>query len=107
MSKFFQQLKEFYGKLDSRARKILIGASSAAIVALLAVGWWASQINYVPLMSGESMDKVRRVAGVLEAEGVPYEVSNDGMERNCTHAPTSYMITVRLQQVKTHALRAY
>ena len=80
MSKFFQQLKEFYGKLDSRARKILIGASSAAIVALLAVGWWASQTNYVPLMSGESMDKVRRVAGALEAEGVPYEVSNDGME---------------------------
>ena len=80
LSKFLQQLQEFYGKLDSRARKILIGASSGAILTLIFVGVWASQTTYVPLVSGESMDKVRRVAGALEAEGVPYQVSNDGTE---------------------------
>ena len=80
LSKFLQQLQEFYGKLDSRARKILIGASSGAILMLIFVGVWASQTTYVPLVSGESMDKVRRVAGALEAEGVPYQVSNDGTE---------------------------
>ena len=80
LSKFFQQLQEFYGKLDSRARKILIGATTSALLVLITVGWWASQTNYVPLISGESMDKVRRVAGALEAGAVPYEVSNDGTE---------------------------
>ena len=52
LSKFLQQLQEFYGKLDSRARKILIGASSGAILALIFVGVWASQTTYVPLVSG-------------------------------------------------------
>jgi len=80
LSKFFKQLQEFYEKLDSRARKILIGSTVATILVLVTVGWWASQTTYVPLLSGESMDKVRRVAGALETEGVPYNVSNDGTE---------------------------
>jgi flagellar M-ring protein FliF len=80
LSKFFQQLKEFYEKLDARARRILIGATALSILVLVSVGWWASQTNFVPLLSGEGMDKVRRVAGALELGGVPYEVSNDGTE---------------------------
>ena len=80
MSKFFQQLQELYGKLEPRARVALIGGTVAALVVLLTVGWWASQTNFVPLLSGEGMDKVRRVAGALETEGVPYQVSNDGTE---------------------------
>lgn len=80
MSKFFQQLQELYGKLDARARVALIGGTIGTLVVLLTVGVWASQTNYVPLLSGEGMDKVRRVAGALETEGVPYELSNDGTE---------------------------
>lgn len=80
MSQFFQQIKEFYGKLDSRAQKMLIGSVLGTVLLLMLVGWWASQTTYVPLMSGESVDKVRRVAGALEAEGMSYEVSRDGTE---------------------------
>ena len=80
MSKFFQQLQELYGKLETRARVALIGGTIGSLLVLLTVGVWASQTNYVPLLSGEGMDKVRRVAGALETEGVPYELSNDGTE---------------------------
>lgn len=80
MSKFFQQLQELYGKLETRARVALIGGIIGTLFVVLTVGVWASQVNYVPLLSGEGMDKVRRVAGALETEGVPYELSNDGTE---------------------------
>jgi flagellar M-ring protein FliF len=80
LSKFFQQLQELYGKLETRARVALIGGTIGTLVVLLTVGWWASQSNFVPLLSGEGMDKVRRVAGALETENVPYQVSNDGTE---------------------------
>ena len=78
MNRFIEQIKTFYAELDASRRRMLVGGLVAALLAVGGTTWWASQEVYVPLLSGSPVDQVRRVAGALETEEVPYRISSDG-----------------------------
>ncbi len=78
MKRYLEQLKEFYLGLELRARRMLLGSLGFALVALMGVSIWASQVPYAPLVSGGDVDQIRQAAGALETEGILYEISDNG-----------------------------
>ena len=78
LSRFFEQLKAFYLGLDALRRRILIGGVTLAVLAITMTAWWASTETWTPLLSNATVEQVRRAAGALETEEVPYRISRDG-----------------------------
>jgi len=78
LKRYIEQLKEFYLGLELRARRMLLGSLGFAIIALMGVSIWATQVPYAPLVAGGDVDQIRQAAGALEAEGILYDISDNG-----------------------------
>jgi flagellar M-ring protein FliF len=74
-----EQVKEYFGGLEPGPRRILMGTIVLTIFALAGVGWWSWTDRYKVVFSSNNPSEVQEVASVLEEEGIPYMVSQDGL----------------------------
>ncbi len=78
MNRFIEQFRTFYAELDVLRKRMFWTGLVGAVLAVGGTTWWASLDQFVPLLSGSPVDQVRRVAGALESEAIPYRISADG-----------------------------
>jgi flagellar M-ring protein FliF len=75
-----EQFMAFFAGLGVREKRIFVGASVASLVALLAVFWWAAQENWQPVYTSSDPGDVQAAAAVLEANKIPFKVSDNGLQ---------------------------
>jgi flagellar M-ring protein FliF len=73
-----QQLATFWNGLDASRRKVLGGAVGASLLALMAVGFWASQPDWTPLTRITDGDTRAQVQDRLSMAGVSWRLGSDG-----------------------------
>ncbi|SRR5579871_316865 len=78
MDKFLQQAREFWAGLKPRQRTILLGGTSAALVAIIALVAFATKPDFKTLYSGLAQEEAQTIAKRLAEKGVSYEVTPDG-----------------------------
>jgi flagellar M-ring protein FliF len=74
-----EQVKEYFGGLEAGPKRILIGTVILTILVLVGVGWWSWSDRYQVVFQSSDPAEVQEVASVLEAEGIPFMVSQDGL----------------------------
>ena len=74
-----EQIKEYFGGLEPGPRRILIGTIFLTLLAMVGVGWWSYMDRYQVVFQSGDPAEVQEVVSVLEAEGIPYMVSQDGL----------------------------
>jgi flagellar M-ring protein FliF len=73
-----EQLTTFWNGLDASRRKVLGGAVGASLIAIAAVGFWASQPAWTPLTRITDGDTRGQVQDKLSAAGVQWRLGDDG-----------------------------
>ena len=72
------QVTAFWNGLDDSRKRVLSVATIASILALFAVGWWASQPNWTPLTRISEGDARNTVLDQLSVAGVHWRLGEDG-----------------------------
>ena len=72
------QVTAFWNGLDDSRKRVLSVATIASILALFAVGWWASQPNWTPLTRISEGDARNTVLDQLRVAGVHWRLGEDG-----------------------------
>ena len=78
MNQVVEQLKKFYEGLDPRRQKVLWAALALTLVALVAVGVWASSDSYQVIYTDDDPEAMASAKAALEERNVPFRVSGDG-----------------------------
>ena len=76
--RFAQQCMLVWKRLSPMGRVAFSGAASAFLVLIVWVGFWASATNYAVLFSGLQPEDAAGIAQKLDADRIPYELSNGG-----------------------------
>ncbi len=76
--KFLERSKNFWGKFSLK-QKIMIGAGTAFVIAVVAIFTiWATRPNYQLLYSNLSAEDANRVVNILKSGNVPYQLAENG-----------------------------
>jgi len=78
LDRFLEQLKTFHEALDPVRRKVLYGAVSLSLVAMMLVAWFATADVYVTVLDNARRDRVQATAAQLEELTIPYRVTGGG-----------------------------
>jgi flagellar M-ring protein FliF len=70
--------RNLLANMDPRGRAILAGAVLGTLLVAFLLFRVASQPSYAPLMSGLDPADTGKVTAVLDAQGIPYELRNNG-----------------------------
>jgi len=79
-----EQMKAFYTGLGARERRIFTAALLGSVIALSTVFWWASQESWQVVYSSNNPGDVRSAAETLDAQKIPYRISDDGLRLETT-----------------------
>lgn len=74
MPSFLDQFKTFWAGLDPVRRRVLVGATGTALLAVVGVGLWAGQPAYVDLTSPSSTDEQQIITEALARAEIPYRI---------------------------------
>ena len=74
-----EQIKEFFNGLEAGPRRILLGTVALTIMVMFAVGWWSWAERYQVVYRSSDPGDIQEVVSVLDEEGIPYMVSQDGL----------------------------
>lgn len=72
------QVTEFWAGLDETRRRVLVLATGASLLALVGVGWWASQPSWTPLTRVADADTRGAVLDKLSLAGIHWRIGDDG-----------------------------
>lgn len=75
-----EQARTFYESLERRERGILISAASLAVIALVAVLFWANAESYKTVYTSNDTSRIQTAGLALESSGIPYKISSDGFQ---------------------------
>lgn len=94
VQKYMEKAKNFWGKFTLN-QKIMIGAGSAFVIALLTIFTiWATRPNFQLLYSNLSAEDANRVVNILQSNGTPYELANNG---TAVLVPDTMVMPLRIQ----------
>ena len=94
VEKYLEKVKNFFGKF-SLNQKIMIGAGTAFVVAVLTIFTiWATRPNYQLLYSNLSAEDANRVVNILKNGSVPYQLIENG---TAVMVPDSMVNSLRIQ----------
>ena len=96
-----QQIASFWTGLDASRRLVLGGAVGASVLALVAVGFWASQPSWTTLTRISDGDTRSQVQDRLSAAGVDWRIGSDGQSLEVLAASLS---TAKKEAAGSHGL---
>ena len=79
MAELFQQLRTFYGDLDTGRRRTLSVAVGLGAALILGVSVWASQPRYVGLTTPVDVDERTDITEALSRASIAWRVGSDGL----------------------------
>jgi flagellar M-ring protein FliF len=74
-----QQLRDFHAGLEPARRRTLWAAAAVSLAAIVGVGVWASQPDYVLLTRASDTDEAGVITRSLAQEGIPFHLDADGL----------------------------
>ncbi len=98
MNRILDQLREFWAGLEPRQRWVLLGTLAATLIALVAVGVWASKESYETVTRSDDPAEIRQIAEVLAEQGIPYRVAPNGLS---IEAPTNVVGQAKISSSET------
>lgn len=94
VEKNLEKAKSFFGKF-SLNQKIMLGAGTAFVIALIAIFFiWVTRPNFQTLYSNLSPEDANRVVNILQSNGTPYELANNG---TAVLVPDNMVMPLRIQ----------
>ncbi len=78
MSDVRSQLKDFWTGLDETRRRVLAIAGGASLLAIVSVGWWASQPSWTSLTRVGDADTRTAITDKLSLAQIPWRFAEDG-----------------------------
>jgi len=97
----FEQAKEIWNRLPMSGRITTIGAAIATIGLVSAIIYYGSQPEYAALFSDLKPGDAQTIVEKLQAEGVPYSLSNGG---TTIQVPQERISELRLKMAGTGAI---
>ncbi|MCX7419902.1 MAG: flagellar basal-body MS-ring/collar protein FliF [Planctomycetia bacterium] len=91
--RFMQQWLQVWQRLSPMGRVSVSGFSAAFLVLVVGVSFWASTTKYAVLTRGISEEEAAAIVQKLDADRVPYELSDGG---TTIMVPTDRVLKVRL-----------
>ncbi|MCA9596122.1 MAG: flagellar M-ring protein FliF [Myxococcales bacterium] len=88
----FEQIALFWAQLPTAKRLALVTLTVGALLTVLAVSWWNSQIRYGYLYTDLSTEDAAAIVQKLEAQQVPYKLDDSGT-------------AIKVPDERVHALR--
>ena len=76
--RFMQQWLQVWQRLSPMGRVAVSGFGAVVVVLVVSVGIWSSTTKYAVLFSGLQVDDAGAITQKLDADRVPYELSNNG-----------------------------
>jgi len=73
------RIQEWWNKFTSKQKTIVVGAAAAVVLAFVILMTVLSQTKYTLLKNCETTKEASDITGLLEASGVTYKVSDDGL----------------------------
>ncbi len=74
-----EQLRAFYSSLEPGRRRVLVLAAALSLAAVIGVGVWSLQPDYVLLTRAADPDEAQTIAHALAQAEVPYSIDADGV----------------------------
>ncbi|MEE2904103.1 MAG: flagellar basal-body MS-ring/collar protein FliF [Myxococcota bacterium] len=97
MANILDQIKSAYGEMPT-SKRIIIGASVALTIALLAFSaWYGSRPEFVSLYPNLGREDTAKVLSELRTKGIPYEVSNTPGGNTMIQVPREKVASLRMQ----------
>jgi len=78
MNALFEQIQQLWSRQSLVGRVVLGGATAILALAVVAVGFWASQTSYAVLYSGLPTEEAAAITQKLDADRTTYKLSSDG-----------------------------
>ena len=75
-----EKVKEWWNKFTSKQKSIIIGTAAVIVLAFAILVTVLSQTKYVLLKNCETQKEASEIVDLLEAGGVAYTVSDDGLQ---------------------------
>lgn len=75
--RLLQSLLAWFQGLDQARRVRLLAAVAIAVVAAVALAWWATEESWVPVVSGEGYEAAATAASAVERAEIPYRLEGD------------------------------
>ena len=79
MTGFVEQLRTYFDGLEPGQRRVLVAAVLLSLALIIGVGAFSYSDRYVTIYSSRSAADVQDVKAALEAQGVDYRISADGL----------------------------
>ena len=73
------KLKEWWNKFTTRQKTLIISVSAAVVVAIVVVIWLLNVPKYQTLIECTTPAETGTVRDLLDEEGIPYQISEDGL----------------------------
>ncbi|MDE6606674.1 MAG: flagellar M-ring protein FliF, partial [Lachnospiraceae bacterium] len=73
------RVQEWWNKFTSKQKTIVVGSAAAVVLAFVILMTVLSQTRYTLLKNCETTKEASEITGLLEASGVTYKVSDDGL----------------------------
>ena len=73
------KLKEWWNKFTTRQKTLIISVSAAVVVAIVVVVWLLNVPKYRTLIECTTPAETGTVRDLLDEEGIPYQISEDGL----------------------------
>ncbi|MGM0587472.1 MAG: flagellar basal-body MS-ring/collar protein FliF [Bacteroidota bacterium] len=94
MDRFVEQLKAFFGPLNT-AQRLLFGLLSVVVLGILSMlFFWASRPDYALLFGSLNPDSAQEIVSELKDQGVDYQLEQNG---SAIMVPRSQVYDLRLQ----------
>ncbi len=79
MADLVDQIRDFYRGLEPAGRRAVVAAGAASLLAIGAVGVWASRTEFILFTHATTADEAAEITRSLGQEGVPFRVDADGL----------------------------
>ena len=74
VDKMLAQLREYFGKMESKRKRTLIILSLLVVVFAIITVILLSQTNYIPLYTARNADEARQIYNILQGEDIPARI---------------------------------